>query len=88
MYKETTTATVPEDTLFALSQDIRKASFAMDQLFSNMIPDANLTRTPYGELIATMATNNYFIEIISDYLAAAAQKIAELQTETQQEVTP
>lgn len=73
-----TAAAVLEDELFALSQDIRKARFAMDLLWDNLIPEEDLTDVPYEKLIVTDTMNNGYIEIISDYLFAASQKMADL----------
>ena len=73
-----TAAAVLEDELFALSQDIRKARFAMDLLWENLIPDEDLSDLSRDKLIVTTATNNNYVEIVSDYLFAAHQKMAEL----------
>ena len=73
-----TAAAVLEDELFALSQDIRKARFAMDLLWGNLIPDEDLSNVSRDKLIVTTATNNNYVEIVSDYLFAASQKMAEL----------
>ena len=73
-----TAAAVLEDELFALSQDIRKARFAMDLLWENLIPDEDLSDLSRDKLIVTTATNNNYVEIVSDYLFAAYQKMAEL----------
>lgn len=73
-----TAAAVLEDELFALSQDIRKARFAMDLLWENLIPDEDLSDVSRDKLIVTTATNNNYVEIVSDYLFAAYQKMAEL----------
>lgn len=73
-----TAAAVLEDELFALSQDIRKARFAMDLLWSNLIPEEDLSDVPHEKLIVTDAMNNGYIEIISDYLFAASKKMAGL----------
>lgn len=73
-----TAAAVLEDELFALSQDIRKARFAMDLLWENLIPDEDLSDVSCDKLIVTTSTNNNYVEIVSDYLFAASQKMAEL----------
>lgn len=73
-----TAAAVLEDELFALSQDIRKARFAMDLLWGNLIPDEDLSDVSRDKLIVTTSTNNNYVEIVSDYLFAASQKMAEL----------
>lgn len=73
-----TAAAVLEDELFALSQDIRKARFAMDLLWGNLIPEEDLADVSRDKLIVTDARNNSYIEIVSDYLFAASQKMAEL----------
>ena len=73
-----TAAAVLEDELFALSQDIRKARFAMDLLWENLIPDEDLSDVSRDKLIVTTSTNNNYVEIVSDYLFAASQKMAEL----------
>ena len=73
-----TAAAVLEDELFALSQDIRKARFAMDLLWGNLIPDEDLSDVSRDTLIVTTSTNNNYVEIVSDYLFAASQKMAEL----------
>lgn len=73
-----TAANVLEDELFALSQDIRKARFAMDLLWNNLIPEEELNDVSQAKLIVTNATNNGYIEIVSDYLFAASKKMAEL----------
>lgn len=73
-----TAAAVLEDELFALSQDLRKARFAMDLLWGNLIPEEDLAGVPHEKLIVTDLLNNGYIEIISDYLFAASQKMADL----------
>ena len=73
-----TAAYTLEDELFALSQDIRKARFAMALLWNNLIPEEDLADVPHGKLIVTNSENNGYIEIISDYLFAASKKLAEL----------
>lgn len=73
-----TAAYTLEDELFALSQDIRKARFAMDLLWNNLIPEEELNDVSQAKLIVTNATNNGYIEIVSDYLFAASKKMAEL----------
>lgn len=73
-----TAAVVLEDELFALSQDLRKASFTMNLLCGNLIPKEGLADVPYEKLIVTDSFNNGYIEIISDYLFAASQKMADL----------
>ena len=42
-----TAASVLEDELFALLQDIRKARFAMDILLGNMIPEEDITNVSH-----------------------------------------
>lgn len=73
-----TAAAALEDELFALSQDLRKARFAMDLLWDNLIPEEGLADTSHEELIITDKFNNGYIEIISDYLAAATRKMDDL----------
>ena len=67
-----------EDELFALSHDIRKARFAMDLLWGNLIPEDELADVSHEKLIVTDAMNNGYIEIVSDYLFAASKKMSEL----------
>lgn len=74
-----TAAAVLDDELFALSQDLRKARFVMDQLWDNLIPEEDLADVSHDKLIITAGINNSHIEIISDYLFAASKKIEELQ---------
>ena len=73
-----TAAAVLEDELFALSQDIRKARFTMDLLWENLIPEEDISDVSHDKLIVTTATNNNYVEIVSDYLFAASQKMAGL----------
>lgn len=73
-----TAAAVLEDELSALSQDLRKARFAMDLLCDNLIPEEDLANVSHTKLIVTDSFNNGYIEIINDYLFTASQKIAEL----------
>lgn len=73
-----TAAVVLEDELFALSQDLRKARFAMSLLCSNLIPEEDLADVTHEKLIVTDKFNNGYIEIISDYLIAASQKMDDL----------
>lgn len=55
-----------------------KARFAMDLLWGNLIPDEDISDVSRDKLIITTATNNNYVEIVSDYLFAASQKMAEL----------
>lgn len=73
-----TAASVLEDELFALLQDIRKARFAMDILLGNMIPEEDITNVSHEELLVNDKFNYACIEIINDYLFTASQKMANL----------
>lgn len=73
-----TAAAVLEDELFALSKGLRKARFAMDLLWENLIPEEELADVPHEKLIVTDKFNNGYIEIISDYLVAALRKMDNL----------
>ncbi len=73
-----TAAAVLEDELFALSKDLRKARFAMDLLWENLIPEEELADVSHEKPIVTNKFNNGYIEIISDYLVAASRKMDNL----------
>ena len=75
-----TAAVVLEDELFGLTQDMRKARFSMDALFSNMISYEDIAKSSYDDLLVSAMFCTTQIEILGDYLMLISQKVAALYT--------
>ena len=68
-------ATILEDEIYALSCDLRLARFALSEIYNQMIPEDEVSEASQEALLLTDSITREYLEIITDYLHAASEKL-------------